>query len=316
MKIAVLMSTYNGEKYLREQMDSILAQKDAEVQIYVRDDGSSDSTPDMLREYQSKYPDTVYFINSNKITNCGVKKSFLSLLKYVVEKREDINYLCFADQDDFWLEDKLNAAMTMLEAEPDNPKGKLYYSNKTFVDQDLKLIREENITFYDDFFEAIFHRSLCYGCTMVFDRALALLALQHYPQTKCIHDSWVYRLARAVDSTVVFDDKSYILYRQHGNNEIGMEGTKLHHTSILYMFRKFLPLIFMKRTHHMMYVMKDIYLNYDGVLGDEQRRIIKAFLKYRFNLFAKCRLIFNKDMRKRAFKTRLVWAYSVIFNRL
>ena len=316
MKIAVLMSTYNGEKYLREQMDSILAQKGVDVQIYVRDDGSSDSTPDMLREYQAKYPDTIYFINSNKITNCGVKKSFLSLLKYVAEKREDINYFCFADQDDFWLEDKLNAAITLLEAEHDNPKGKLYYSNKTFVDQDLKLIREENITFYDDFFEALFPRSLCYGCTMVFDRALALLAQQHYPQSKCIHDSWVYRLARAVGSSVVFDDKSYILYRQHGNNEVGMAEAKLHHTSVLYMIRKFLPMLFKKRTHHMTCVMKDVSLNYDSVLGDEQSRIIKVFLKYRFSIPAKYKLIFNKDMRKRTFKTRLVWAYSVIFNRL
>ena len=315
MKIAVLMSTYNGEKYLREQMDSILAQKGVDVHIFVRDDGSKDGTPAILSEYQEKHPDRFSFVNSRNIVNYGVKKIFLGLLKYVYERCGDMDYFCFADQDDYWLEDKLSEAVELLEAEPSNPKGKLYYSNKTFVDQELKLIKEEDITYYGDFAEGMWRSSLAYGCTMVFDRALTEYVLRHYPQVKCIHDSWVYRLAKSIGTTIVFDKNSYILYRQHGNNEIGMEGAKLHHTSLSFFAKRFLPLLFMKRTHHMQNFFKEINDNYSDELGENEKRVIGQLIGYRFSLINKLKLIRNGDMRKRPLKTRLVWAYSIIFNR-
>lgn len=315
MKIAVLMSTYNGEKYLREQMDSILAQKGVEVQIFVRDDGSSDSTPDMLREYQSKYPDKVYFVNSNKITNCGVKKSFLSLLKYVAEKREDINYFCFADQDDYWLEDKLNAAVTMLEAEPDNPKGKLYYSNKTFVDQELNLIKEEDITYYGDIIELFWH-SLVSGCVMVWDRKLSEYVIKHFPNVECIHDSWIYRLAKIIGSTIVFDKNSYIQYRQHTNNVLGMDVLSLHHNDWRYLLKRILPVMFLKRSYFIYRFIMEIFDVYKEDIPYDNIKMLKVFKRYKFNPICKIKMIFNKNMRKRSFKTRLVWAYTVFFNRL
>lgn len=316
MKIAVLMSTYNGEKYIRQQLDSIINQKGIEPFLFIRDDGSKDATAAILAEYEESYPEIVHFLNKNKIENYGVKKSYLSLMKEVYTAYPDMQYFAFADQDDFWKEQKLEAAVKKLEECGANPKGRLYYSNKTFVDQNLNLIKEEKIKYYGDFNEAMWASSLCYGCTMVFDRTLVGFALRTYPQTKCIHDSWVYRLAKAIDSAIVFDTNSYILYRQHGNNAIGMEGAKLHHNNIGFMIKRALPVLFMKRTHHMQRFMNDIYCHYKDELGAHQKKMIESMLKYRFSLKHKWILIRNKDLKKRSLKTRMIWAYTVLFNRL
>lgn len=314
MKIAVIMSVYNGEKYIREQIGSILAQKGVDVHIFVRDDGSKDSTPDILREYQENHPDRFSFVNSKNIVNYGVKKSFLGLLKYVYDRHADMEYFCFADQDDYWLEDKLSAAVELLEAEPDNPKGKLYYSNKTFVDQELKLIKEEDITYYGDLTEVFWH-SLVSGCVMVWDRKLTEYAVRHFPKVECIHDSWIYRLAKIIGSAVVFDKNSYIQYRQHTNNVLGMDVLRLHHDEPSFLLKRIIPVLFVKRTYFVYRFIMEIFDVYRDDIPEENARLLKVFKGYKFNPVSKIRMIFNREMLKRPLKTRLVWAYSIIFNR-
>ena len=104
------MSTYNGEKYLREQIDSILNQDYPEISLLIRDDGSTDGTVDILKEYAQKYRDIDYYVGEN----LGVQNSFFDLMKRA-DKRA--YYYAFADQDDVWLPGKIKRAIELLERE-------------------------------------------------------------------------------------------------------------------------------------------------------------------------------------------------------
>ncbi|MBR4145092.1 MAG: glycosyltransferase, partial [Lachnospiraceae bacterium] len=104
--IAVLLCTYNGEKYLCTQLDSILKQKDVNVTLFVRDDGSSDETCNILNRYKTQYPDKVILVeNVNK--NLGPGLGFMKLFFKVFKEYKRFSFYAFADQDDIWLDNKL-----------------------------------------------------------------------------------------------------------------------------------------------------------------------------------------------------------------
>lgn len=130
--IAVIMSTYNGEKYLREQLDSILNQKDVNLDLYVRDDGSVDGTAEILNQYSKRYPQ----VHVELAANAGVGNSFMNCLYSVPGEYQ---YYGFADQDDIWLQDKCIAGISALKR-----TGKaLYSSNQECVDSDGKSLGPE-----------------------------------------------------------------------------------------------------------------------------------------------------------------------------
>lgn len=216
-KVAVVMSTYNGEKYIIEQIESILAQKDVEIYLYVRDDGSSDGTQKILTEYSQKYDN----ITVDFGCNVGVGNSFMNAL-YAVPDLFD--YYALADQDDIWCEDKLIQAIGMLQS-----SGKvLYASNQENVDESgnsLGLRYDENTDIRLDPFHIILRNKIA-GCTMVFTRGLfeKLVAKNSRPSNELlynrIHDVWI-AAAASVCGGIVYDERSFIKYRQHGNNVVG-----------------------------------------------------------------------------------------------
>ena len=171
-KVAVLMSTYNGEKFLREQIESLFAQVGVDLTVYVRDDGSSDGTLEILRRYESeKFIVTVG-------NNLGPANSFMELL-YSVPDTYD--YYAFSDQDDIWAPDKLSAGIQMLEE-----KGALLYGcNQMLVDKDgneLGVWRKEGYKVSTTPIEVIVRNSIS-GCTMIFTRKLFLIVTteEHRP---------------------------------------------------------------------------------------------------------------------------------------
>ena len=129
-KVQVLLSTYNGEKYLKEQLDSIIAQKGVDVHILARDDGSKDDTIKILEGYEN--------IDIIKGSNIGVCKSFFEL----INKSGEYDYYSFADQDDVWDCDKLVIAINKLEK--CNSKPAVYASNTRLVDANLTFLKCED----------------------------------------------------------------------------------------------------------------------------------------------------------------------------
>ncbi len=246
-KVCVLMSTYNGEKYIRDQIESILKQNEVDVQLIIRDDGSSDKTIEIVAEYASHYG----VISYDKGINLGVGKSFLSLLN----NAPPADYYAFADQDDVWLEDKLSRAVGFIQkAEASDISGAcrgyalnieglcgllptdkkesipvLYGSNTTLTDENLYIIGDHNgIEVSCGLYENL-SRNTMYGCTMVMNRELVDAFKTVPPVSDNVlkrknHDAWILYFA-FINGVVLFDGESRILYRQHNNNVVG--GKKL-----------------------------------------------------------------------------------------
>ena len=308
IKVAVIMSTYNGEKYLREQIDSILDQKNVDVELFIRDDGSNDSTAEIINEYADKN-NNVIFWNKDNIINLGIRDSFLTLLKEVCDEYTDINYFAFADQDDVWKPEKLDAAVKMIEENADRETPALYYSNKTIVDANLNIISEEHIKYYGDFFEALWP-SLASGCTMVFNKKMAEMAVRHLPiQYSSIHDAWVYRLAKCSDAKIIFDETSHIYYRQHAKNVCGIEASKLvNNHSFFHMFNKY----------KLFYSSQIAYIhNLDAeYTGKNSKKYIEMVVNYNKSFKDTMKMIFSKMAMKRGLPLYLTWAVKVILRKI
>lgn len=218
-KVAVLMSTYNGARYLKEQIESILNQQDVETTLLVRDDGSSDET---VRIVEEGYP----FVRVIHGANVGVGSSFMEL---IYEAGTEYDFYAFADQDDIWDEDKLSVAAEWIG---DTTTPTLYCSNQLLVDGDNIEMRVRYDAPPDVSPMQILNDNLVSGCTMVWNRMLQeLLADPSRRPTpellrKRIHDVWVAMVASSV-GVVIFDETPHIRYRQHEKNVVGVDRRSL-----------------------------------------------------------------------------------------
>lgn len=213
-KILILLSTYNGEKYLPQQIDSILNQYNVDVQILVRDDGSNDDTLYVLNSYANTEK-----IDIIKGDNIGVVGSFFSLMREAVTR--DFNYFAFCDQDDVWMNDKLKVAVDILNGHQNVPV--LYMSSFQMVDENLHSI-PTNISRPNISVEGAFASNCATGCTMVFNKKLLEKSLLSNYNDTLMHDYWMYVVCLLTGGCVYYDETPHIYYRQHGNNVIGGKG--------------------------------------------------------------------------------------------
>ena len=300
-KVVVLLSTYNGDQYIEEQINSIINQKNVIVDIIIRDDGSHDNTLSILKKYQKKYT-FIKLIEGENIGSCG---SFFSLMEYA-QKHYTQKYYAFSDQDDFWEEYKLYNALLRLN-EINSPC--LYCSNLKVVNKDLKFIK----LMYDNSPIIEKHSSLltnfATGCTTVINRELLDLCCSlKNPKFAVMHDWWLYCLANYF-GTIIYDNNAYILYRQHGNNVYGArlltnrDRIKNFIQSILHPcnqhYREEAAIEFLECTRHL--------------LGSTDRKIIKKVTCYRQSLINRCILAFDfKNFTKLSFKIRLRILFGIV----
>ena len=217
MKINVLLSTYNGEKYLREQLESLLCQSVDDLRIIVRDDGSTDGTHAILDEYQGAGKLT-WYTGANK----GCAKSFWDL----VMTCPDADYYAFCDQDDYWHPDKLQIATDALQKAGDSAVARLYFSDVHVVDAELGHISNGMVERMPVDFAHALIKNIAPGCTYVFNHAARALLKQYDTEkyTIDIHDWTAYKII-ACFGEVVFDEKPHLDYRQHGDNVLGASKT-------------------------------------------------------------------------------------------
>jgi glycosyltransferase involved in cell wall biosynthesis len=216
--IQILLSTYNGEKYLPEQLDSIFSQTFSSFCLLVKDDGSSDATLDILKKYGSKEPRLKLLSGPTKQ---GAPKSFWALLK-----ASSAPYVMFADQDDVWLPTKTEITLSkMLEEEKKGIGAVLVHTDMQVVEED-KTLRAASFYRYAGLnppAASVFHRILVQngvtGCTMMANKAL-LDKLPTEPLPMVMHDWWL-ALAASAFGKVVFIDLPTMLYRQHRSNAVG-----------------------------------------------------------------------------------------------
>lgn len=279
-KILVLLSTYNGEKYICEQLDSLIEQTGVDVTILVRDDGSSDNTPDYLIKYQSKFPDKIIV---DLAENRGCTASFMALMKLAVEKYGDYDYYAFSDQDDVWLPDKLQTAASALNKVKNH--FKLYYCSPQLVDSHLNPIESAPLISKRTLEEA-FILQPCIGCSMVFSKELLKEAAIIDPSKIDIHDAWTYKVALALGGDIIFDSTPHILYRQHSSNVIGRSQgfrrkweRRLKNFFSTYRFRSGQAQL--------------ILTTYAGKIPESKRKILSTIGNYHNSSLQKLKIIFS-----------------------
>ena len=207
-KVIVVLSSYNGEQYIRRQLDSIFSQKEVCVTCYVRDDGSTDKTLSILESLTKQYPNLIVI----KGENIGWKASFMEALK----NSGDADYYAFSDQDDIWFEDKLKRAIEFLE-KTDLRRPALYHSNRLSCNEELIPLKKQTKRIAQPLsFENSLVQEYCQGCTMVFNKVARDLACKCY-SNKLPHDYWI-GLISYIFGTVIYEDVPTLYHIHHGNN--------------------------------------------------------------------------------------------------
>ena len=269
MKLHVLLSTYNGEAWLRQQLDSLISQSVRPDHIYVRDDGSKDGTPDILEEYAKKYSFITYETGENR----GPAGSFWEL----IESCGDADYYALCDQDDVWFPDKLESALILLEKEKqDQPL--LYCGKYVLTDKDLHPL-DSNVSKLYGFTD--FAHSLLYhtapGCTFVFNHAAREKAVQYDIRTQycLIHDAIIHKVT-AMFGKVILDDTPHMYYRQHGNNEIGMDANVFR--VFFGRVRRFLS---GRIRNYRSETAKSLLEVYGEAIGEEEKELLRIVAYYR-----------------------------------
>lgn len=299
-KVLVLMSTYNGEKYLREQIDSVLEQIEVEVSLFVRDDGSKDGTIAILEEYKRKGA-----LNWYQGTNLGAAKSFMDLIR----RSDNSPYYAFCDQDDVWDKDKLATAVRTLKNQNLNDIPLMYCSKTQLVDEYLNnLSSEMNDKFFFTFEESLIRNSAT-GCTVVFNHELISYIRKYNPTYVSMHDSWIYRVCLAVDGKVVFDPTPHIKYRQHGNNVVG--GRKSFYKTYK---RRFLTLLGRKKWDRLL-TAEQILQGYKDDMPEKHVQLLDTLINYKKSFKFKLQLITNKNMRSYNLDARICFIVSILLNR-
>ncbi|MEF2968155.1 glycosyltransferase family 2 protein [Paenibacillus sp. M1] len=219
-KFLVLLSTYNGEKFIEEQLDSVLKQQEIELHILIRDDGSTDNTVSLIKRYMNSYTGNISLLEAE---NIGAKGSFFELIELAFKDLPTYDFFAFCDQDDIWNSQKLNRAADILKKEP-SYLPLMYCSATQMVASDLTELSiwpappKKKLSFYNALVE-----NVAVGCTTVLNQNAFKLIASSLPKNinhVIMHDWWAY-LCISSFGKVVFDDQPFILYRQHANNVLG-----------------------------------------------------------------------------------------------
>lgn len=219
------MSTYNGAAYLAEQIESLLAQTCQDWTLWVRDDGSSDTTPDIVGRYAQQYPHKIKVVRDAR-GRLGPSLSFGSLLETT-----DGEYFMFCDQDDVWLSNKIELTLTVMKA-----AQATYPHMPLLVHSDLKVVDHKLNPIADSFwnyqrllpdivsgYTGIVAENVVTGCTVMLNRAAKAVSVPIPPEA-VMHDWWV-AMNVAKHGKIITLPLSLTYYRQHENNRVGASRT-------------------------------------------------------------------------------------------
>lgn len=295
-KIVVLLSTYNGEKYLRTQIDSVLAQRGVDVSLFVRDDGSLDSTISILKEYEQAGKLSWY---AGK--NIRSAQSFFDL----IFNAPAAEYYALCDQDDYWESDKLLAAIEKMK--PLSHQNLLLYCSATkLVDEELNPLNIKNNSVGVTSYKQSIISTNATGCTMCFNKNLFDVIRLHRPVVNIMHDAWIHKLCLAVGGSVVYDSNSHILYRQHENNVIGATGSIKKNWQARWSHLK-------NATKIRSSAIKEIYDNYCSLMTEENRELSRWIIDYNSSFKHRLRLLFNREINFPVKKTDFYYRLAVLF---
>lgn len=227
--VHIFMATYNGERFLRGQIDSILAQTVQDFRLYIRDDCSKDGTRAVIREYTERYPERIVFLESQAPSG-GAMENFFALMRECAGLQ---GCFMFSDQDDVWLPEKIERSLTELRRleKVYGPKTPLLvHTDLTVTDAELHVLepsfeRFQKLEYEKNDLASLLQQNNITGCTMLFNRPLLELSLVEDTNGILMHDWWMGLVSAAFGAVGTVREPT-ILYRQHGGNEVGAKNVK------------------------------------------------------------------------------------------
>jgi len=291
--IDILLASYQGEKFIEEQIQSILNQSYTDFHLWIRDDCSTDRTPLILQQLATKHPEKITIIPSTQ--NLGVRGNFSELMNH-----GKAPYVMFSDQDDYWLPNKIELTLTrMQELEKTYEK-----SSPLLVHTDLKVVKsnlsEISPSFWKyvhinpkaDTLNRLLTQFVVTGCTMMLNRPLANLA-KPIPQDCYMHDWWI-ALVAASFGHIGYCSEPTILYRQHTTNDTGAKK---------YRIKRILDTLFSKtKSNHQRTIKQaQVFLErYGSQLDPKKRKLIELYSTLSKRSYISRKII---TLKNRIFKT-------------
>lgn len=272
--IAILLTTYNGERYITELLASLENQSNHSFDLFIRDDGSTDRTIERILAFQSHSNISITLLPKGE--NIGASQNFAYLLQYAL-RHEQYCYFMFCDQDDVWFPNKIEQTLNaMIEAETSNPfTPLLIHTDLQVVNENLDLIHNsywsyQNIDPGYDRLNRLLIQNVITGCTVMINRVLAEISLP-IPKDAIMHDWWL-GLTAASLGKIESLPQSTIKYRQHSANDIGASAFDL--STILDKANRLFSFSLDKYT-----IQANSFLShYSDKLSAEQKKILEAFI--------------------------------------
>ncbi|MGB1033992.1 MAG: glycosyltransferase family 2 protein [Primorskyibacter sp.] len=213
--VVILLATLNGARFLDAQLDSLVAQTHTDWRLVASDDGSSDQTLTILRDFAAKHPEKVRLA-------VGPGRGFARHFMHLMQHAPPAPYIALCDQDDVWRPDKLARAVDHLHPVPHTTPA-LYCARTLITTKDLTPLRvSDHFTKAPDFRNALV-QSIGGGNTMVMNQSAHALAAWAAPRCPdpIAHDWWLYQIMSSCGGVVLRDAEPVLFYRQHGGNQIG-----------------------------------------------------------------------------------------------
>ena len=308
-RVLILLSTYNGERFLAEQLDSLYTQEGVDIHVLVRDDRSTDNTVTILEDYQNRYGNMTVL----KGENVGAGPSFMLLIKEAAENHKGYDYYAFCDQDDVWFPNKMVLGVNALEES--SRERKLFFCSAIKTDVDLHPIVSYRLRQVNSFGANLVANHIM-GCCMMFNGKL--LEDINKINTEAIsvpngliplHDSWAAAVAYALDAEIIQNRAALMYYRQHGHNVIGSR-------------QGFLSIQLSRIKRHLKnasYTKSNRCIIALQVLGSEipekNRFLMELVASYRENWKSKVRLLLDSRMYEYGILDNIETFIALLFNK-
>lgn len=216
---AILLATFNGEQYIREQLDSLFQQTNQNWHLFIHDDGSADQTIAIIHKYQLRFPDRITILGGRATGNS--RDNFFYLLSQV-----EAPYYFFCDQDDAWLPEKIEKTYQRMKEIEEKELPCLVFTDLRVVDESLNCIAEkmeyyQKLNYQDLSFKQLMVQAAVTGCTMMINQVLRnrmLLSSDH--NDIIMHDWWASMIAAKFGKISCLNEP-LVLYRQHSGNSVG-----------------------------------------------------------------------------------------------
>lgn len=325
-KVAVLLATFNGEKYIAQQLDSLLAQEFKDFDLYISDDGSNDRTAAILSSYSDRFSGRMHILERREQAdkNCAPNAACANFL-YLLEKVQSDLYL-FCDQDDFWLENHIRLLVEKYHSLSEDEKRlpALVYTDLSIADSELNIMHHSDSVYMkrkkQDKHSYFFSTGIR-GCACMVNNELKKTAFQnkdmlHQNMEKIeMHDIFVALIA-SFFGNIYFINVPTLLYRQHGTNTSGGIGKK---RTLKEMARKGISLSRYKNSYETLrkdFMQRQVYAEFfltyfENILTERERKIMRTFivLSERNKFFRICFLTKNRFLKKGCINN--IWLFIV-----